>query len=433
MKKRKHHEELTTEVRPAMKILFLSNVFPNPLQPGKGTFNKSMIESLSQIHRVHVITPVSWIDEISHRLKNKSRMDRNWMPVEYSSQLSVEYPRFYYPPKILHQHYGQFLSWSLYQCLQRTISRFQPDIILSYWLHPDGEVAVKAAQEHGIPVVVMTGGSDVLLLTQNRNRKRAIQNVLQQADGVITVSNDIQNAVKNLNVHPEKIHTVYRGVNRDLFSPGDQRAARERLGLPLERKIIVSVGRLEPVKGHSVLLQACEKISKVGTRFTCYVLGDGSLESALLQKTEQTGLGEFFQLKGSQQQHRLVDWYRAADVIALPSLSEGIPNVLLEAISCGKPFVASRVGGIPEIADPTCDRLVTADNSSELAVALAEMLESTTPSDRRSFEPMSWQESSLQISQILSDCSTRYTAGLTGQQKTRSSYRRKDKKTKQQT
>jgi len=192
------------------------------------------------------------------------------------------------------------------------------------------------------------------------------------------------------------------------------------------------VGRLEPVKGHSVLLQACEKISKVDTHFTCYVLGNGSLESSLLQMIEQKGLGEFFQLKGSQQQHRLVDWYRAADVIALPSLSEGIPNVLLEAISCGKPFVASRVGGIPEIADLNCDRLVTADNSNELAVALSEILEATTLCEQRRFEPMSWNESSLQISQILSDCSTNYTSGLSGQQKTRSSYLSKDNKTKQQ-
>ena len=415
-----------------MKILFLSNVFPNPLQHGKGTFNRSMIESLSQVHRVHVITPVPWIEEFSHLLKHRAAINRAWTSVENREQLTVEYPRFYYPPKILHQHYGQFLSWSLRRSLQRTISRFQPDIILSYWLHPDGEVAVKAAREHGIPVVVMTGGSDVLLLTQNRSRKRAIQNVLQQADGVITVSNDIRNAVKQLQVHPEKIHTVYRGVDRELFSPGDQRAARERLGLPVDRKIIVSVGRLEPVKGHTVLLQACEKISKVGTHFTCYVLGNGSLESSLLQMIEQKGLGEFFQLKGSQQQHRLVDWYRAADVIAVPSLSEGIPNVLLEAISCGKPFVASHVGGIPEIADLNCDRLVTADNSNELAVALTEILEANTPCEQRSFEPMSWNESSLQISQILSDCSTHYTAGLTGQQKTRSSYQSKDNKTKQQ-
>lgn len=416
-----------------MKILFLSNVFPNSLHPAKGTFNCSMIQALSELHPTHVVSPVSWLDELSHRIKQKTRLNREWLPVESTNRLSVEYPRFYYSPKILHPHYGQFLYWSIRKSLNRAITRFQPDIILSYWLHPDGEVAVRAAQQHGLPVVVMTGGSDILLLTRNRHRRRAIKTVLQQADGIITVSNDIMSAVKNMKIHPDKIHTVYRGVNRSLFTPGNQQAARQRLGLPLDRKIIVSVGRLEPVKGHTVLLDACLKISKQGIPFTCYVLGNGSLETTLLQKAKDYGLEGLFQLSGSQQQSRLADWYRAADVIALPSLSEGIPNVLLEAISCGKQFVASRVGGIPEIADPIRDQLVAPNDPDELAEAICSMFGAPVQNEIRSFEPISWQESAVQISQILSDCSTRFSSGLTKKQKTRSSYQRQKRKTRQQT
>ncbi|WP_339728402.1 glycosyltransferase [uncultured Gimesia sp.] len=387
-----------------------------------------MIQALSELHPIHVVSPVSWLDEFSHYIKHKAPLNREWLPVESSGRLSAEYPRFYYLPKILHQHYGQFLYWSIKKSLHQAITAFQPDIILSYWLHPDGAVAVRVAQEHGLPVVTMTGGSDILLLTKNRQRKRAIKTVLQQADGVITVSDDIMSAVKQLKIHPDKIHTIYRGVNRSLFTPGDQQAARQRLGLPLDRKIIVSVGRLEPVKGHTVLLDACLKISKQGIPFTCYVLGEGSLEATLLQKIKEYGLEGLFQLNGSQQQSRLADWYRAADVIALPSLSEGIPNVLLEAISCGKQFVASRVGGIPEIADPVCDQLVPPNDPEELAEAICSMFSNPIQSETRSFEPISWQESAVQISQILSDCSTRFSSGLTNKQKSRSSYRRKKRR-----
>ncbi len=415
-----------------MKILFLSNEFPNSIKPGKGTFNCSMIQSLSELHQTHVVSPVSWMDELSHYIKHKTRLSRTWTPIENSDSLSVDYPRFYYLPKVVHHHYGRFLHWSIRQAIHKAITKFQPDIILSYWLHPDGEVAVNTAREHGLPVVVMTGGSDLLLLTQNRNRKRAIKSVLQQADGIITVSNDLQDAVKKMGIRAEKINTVYRGVNRSLFTPGNQQEARRRLGLPQDGKIIVSVGRLEPVKGHSVLLDACQKISKQGTLFTCYVLGNGSLETALLQKTKEYGLEGIFQLAGSQQQSRLVDWYRAADVVALPSLSEGIPNVLLEAISCGRQFVASCVGGIPEIADLCCDRLVTPNKPDELAEAICEMFDTPVQLKQRIFEPNSWKESAVQISQILSDCSTRFTAGLTSKQKTRSSYQSKKNKTKQQ-
>tara|TARA_R110002111_G_C6008015_1_gene374395 strand:+ start:47273 stop:48523 length:1251 start_codon:yes stop_codon:yes gene_type:complete len=415
-----------------MKILFLSNEFPNSIKPGKGTFNCSMIRSLSELHQTHVVSPVSWMDELSHYIKHKTRLNRTWTPIENSDSLTVDYPRFYYLPKFVHQHHGRFLNWSIKHAIDKAISKFQPDIILSYWLHPDGEVAVNAAREHGIPVVVMTGGSDVLVLTQNRQRKRVIKNVLQQADGVITVSNDLQESVKKMKISTAKINTVYRGVDRNLFTPGNQQEARRRLGLPLDGKIIVSVGRLEPVKGHSVLLDACQKISNQGTPFTCYVLGNGSLETALLQKTKEYGLEGIFQLNGSQQQSRLVDWYRAADVVALPSLSEGIPNVLLEAISCGRQFVASCVGGIPEIADLCCDRLVAPNRPDELAEAICEMIDSPVQLKQRIFEPNSWKESAVQISQILSDCSTRYTAGLTEKQKTRSSYQSKSSKMKQQ-
>lgn len=399
-----------------MKILFLSNEFPNSLQTGKGTFNCAMIQALAELHQTHVISPVAWIDELSNLVKNKTLLNRKWTPIDQSESLSIEYPRFYYPPKIYRQHYDRFLNYSISKVLNKAISQFQPDIIFSYWLHPDGQVAVKTAREHGIPAVVMSGGSDVLMLTRNKNRKRAIKKVLQQADGIITVSKDIMQAVKELGIQPDKINTVYRGVNRCLFSPGNQQEARQRLGIPQDRKIIVSVGRLEPVKGHTVLLDACQKISKQKTPFTCYVLGNGSLKTKLTNKTKEYGLEEYFQLKGPQQQLRLVDWYRAADIIALPSQSEGIPNVLLEAISCGKSFIASRVGGIPEIADPNCDQLVTPDNPDALAKGIIKMFAEPVQIKKRIFEPKSWEESAVELSQILSDCSTQFTSGLTANQ-----------------
>ncbi len=399
-----------------MKILFLSNEFPNSLQPEKSTFNCSMIQSLAELHQTHVISPVSWIDELSNLVKNKTRLNRKWTPIDQSDSLRIEYPRFYYPPKIYRQHYDRFLNYSISKVLNKAITQFQPDIIFSYWLHPDGQVAVKTAREHGIPAVVMSGGSDVLMLTRNHNRKRAIKKVLNQADGIITVSNDIMQTVKDLGIPPEKIKTVYRGVDRCLFSPGNQQEARQRLGIPQDRKIIVSIGRLEPVKGHPVLLDACQKISKQNTPFTCYVLGNGSLKTKLMNKTKEYGLEEFFQLKGPQQQSRLVDWYRAADVIALPSHSEGIPNVLLEAISCGRNFIASHVGGIQEIADPNCDQLVAPDNPDALAKGLVKMFEEPLQIEKRMFEPKSWKESAVQLSQILSDCSTQFTSRLTASQ-----------------
>lgn len=416
-----------------MKILFISSIFPNSIQPGKGTFNGAMIKSLAELHQIHVISPVSWTNELAYYVKHKTPVNRKWLPFEDTESLTTDYPRFYYSPKLAHQYYGQFLQWSIKASIKKAISEFQPDIIMSYWLHPDGEVAVKTAKDYGIPVVVMTGGSDVLVLTKNPKREQVIKNVLQQADGVITVSNDIQAAVKKMIIRSDKVRTVYRGVDRNLFTPGNQQDARRRLGLPENRKIIVSIGRLEPVKGHTVLLDACLKISKQSTPFTCYVLGNGSLESLLKQKVTEYGLQDSFQLCGSQQQSRLADWYRAADVIALPSLSEGIPNVLLEAISCGKDFVASRVGGIPEIADPDRDRLVTPEKPDELAESISNMFANPAQNTERIFQPISWKASAVQISQFLADCSSRHATRLTVTQKTQTSGQPDKRNSKQHT
>ena len=95
---------------------------------------------------------------------------------------------------------------------------------------------------------------------------------------------------------------------------------------------------------------------------------------------------------GSQPQDRLPDWYRAADLMVLPSLSEGLPNVLREAGACGTPFVASNVGGIPELADSQCDRLVPVGDVAALAEAMATGLSRERPVVRAA-KSKSWAES----------------------------------------
>src|SRR5262249_25688751 len=86
------------------------------------------------------------------------------------------------------------------------------------------------------------------------------------------------------------------------------------------------------------------------------------------------GLSDFVHFAGAVGQEQLPDWYRAADVTVLPSRSEGIPNVLRESLACGTPFVASQVGGIPEIADEATCRLVPPEDANALANAVVEVL-----------------------------------------------------------
>ena len=385
-----------------MRILFLSNVFPNALAGGKGTFNLSLMQALAERHDVHVVSPVSWLDELAARLQGRRLLRR--ASETPAGRLTVEYPRYYYPPKLFRERSGDFLWWSLHPTLSERLQHFRPDAVVSYWAHPDGEVAVRAARQAGVPAIVMVGGSDVLLLARRGRRRRAILNVLHAADAVVAVSHHLARQLHADGIPPEKVHVVHRGVNRQVFSPGDRRAARERLGLPLDRPVFVAVGRLVPVKGFDLLLDSCRRLAASGRNFECHILGGGPLEPALRSGIARVGLANHVCLHGAQSQTRLADWYRAADLTLLTSHSEGIPNVLLESLCCGTPFVATRVGGVPEIVDEVCDRLVAPGDAAAFAAAISERLAAVAVPAQRRFSPPSWEESAGRLADIIEAC-----------------------------
>jgi glycosyltransferase involved in cell wall biosynthesis len=351
-----------------MHLLFITNVFPNRYQPTKGVFNLDMARALARDHEVCVVSPVSWVDEW--------RAWRTGGPAPGRDRcadlngIEVHYPRYYYPPKVLREHYGRFLWSSTRGTIQRLARSHSPDAVLSYWVHPDGEAAIRAARSAGVPAVVMVGGSDVLVLTSDRSRRRSIQNVLRAANAVVTVDRDLEGKVRELGVPSEKIHVVHRGVDPARFNPGDRAEARRRLGVPVEDRALVWVGRMVEVKGLDVMLEACALLRARGIGFRLYLVGDGPLRSSLEARSRAQGLSKAISFVGCRPHDQLADWYRAADLTVLPSRSEGIPNVLRESLACGTPFVASRVGGIPEIADDPANRLVPPGNPTALAEAI---------------------------------------------------------------
>lgn len=381
-----------------MRILFFSYAYPNPWQPELATFNKTMIAGLAQQHEVCVVSPVSFVSQWRHGARFQKYQEK-YVAVP---DVQAVYLTYYYTPKIGREYYHHFLQWSVGRSLRRTICDFQPDVILSYWAHPDGAVALRIAQEFHLPLVQIVGGSDVLLLGRNTSRRRLILDVLLHADALIAVSRHIAETLRQDGVEPRKIHVVHRGIDRNVFCPGDRASSRKRLGLPEQRPVLLGVGRLVSVKDWPTWLLACRVLVDRGMQPACYVLGEGPLRRQLEQLIQQYGLQRFVDLRGSQPQTELVHWYRAADLTVLASLSEGVPNVLLETIACGGSFVATNVGGIPEIADPTFDRLVSPQQPAALAFEIANRLSNPPPcSSIRRWHPSSNMEATNQLVQIM--------------------------------
>lgn len=401
-----------------MRILFCSYAYPNPWQPGLGTFNRTMLAGLAKQHLVRVIAPVAFTE----RWRKPGLTG-----FQAAANISAEYPTYFYPPKIGRSHYDKFLWWSIRRTVRKQIRDFQPDVVLSYWAHPDGAVAVRAAHEAGLPAVVMVGGSDVLLLARSGSRRRAILNALSAADAVVAVSGDLADTLIRDGIPSEKISVIGRGIDPTVFHPGDQSAARQEWGLPQNRPVIVGVGRLVEVKDWTTWVHACGQLVTRGLNPACYVCGAGPLEAELRRLIARNGWNDFIELRGSQSPQELARWYRAADVTLLTSVSEGIPNVLLESMACGGSFVATAVGGIPEIADPVFDRLAPARNATRIADALLDRLRLNPPAGyQRRFEPNSQTTTMHRLTELFSSVVQRHNSTSRSALATGSSAKRPD-------
>jgi glycosyltransferase involved in cell wall biosynthesis len=260
------------------------------------------------------------------------------------------------------------------------------------------------ARQHNVPAVTIVGGSDVLLLARSGSRRRVILNALNDADAVVTVSDHIADTLVSDGIGRDKLRVVRRGVDRTVFSTGERVISRRGLGLPEDRTLLVAVGRLVPVKGFQHLIEACSVLKTRGRSFNCCILGDGPLKGEMQAQIDRLGLRGTVELKGSQSQAELAEWYRAADMTVLSSLSEGVPNVLLESVACGTPFVATYVGGVPEIADLQHDRLVPPAKPVALADAIDSQLQTKHEQlSPRCFEPLALRAAARRLGQVLEE------------------------------
>jgi teichuronic acid biosynthesis glycosyltransferase TuaC len=389
-----------------MRILAITNCFPSPSSPLRAMFHLHKMRAMARENQVRVIVPVPWPEQLRHRLRGgASSLDLG------EPNLQVYYPTYWFTPRILQHRYGGFYLASIRGELASALRDFQPEIVFGIWSHPDGWAAVKIARELNLPVVIKVIGSDVLVLGEKPLRRKMVAEALCSADRVIAVSQHLANATAELGVDPKKLHIIPEGIDKQIFQPGDQAMARASLNLPKDVRMILFVGNLLFSKGAGVLIEACSIMAGKGIPFSCYLVGRGKDEANLRQMVKSGNLSKYVVFPGPCKQEALVNWYRACDIVALPSFSEGIPNVLREAMQCHRPFVATRVGGIPEISDPATTRLVAPGNPRELADALEQMLKAPPTVDETvpARYNITWVQSFQKIKELFDIALTQHT------------------------
>src|SRR5260370_1177496 len=211
-----------------MRILMLTNLYPNALQPIRANHQRQQIRLVARKNEVSIIAPVAWTDELAARAKGR-RLPSGRRTV--LDGMAVEHPRYWFTPKVGRGFYGRFLYWSVRKAFQRSLREFRPELVYAPWAYPDGWAAVRLGKEAGLPVVLKVVGSDFLLLSKHPEKRRGTLQALRQADAVIAVSRDLADRMSRNGVDPHKINVVYDGIDPSLFRPVPKAAARTPLEL----------------------------------------------------------------------------------------------------------------------------------------------------------------------------------------------------------
>jgi len=241
----------------------------------------------------------------------------------------------------------------------------------------NGFIGARLKNLYEKPLVVTAHGGDVYDLPFRDHWYNSLARfVLTEADQVITVCKFNAEKLLSLGVSSNKLHVIPNGYDERLFKPIPAAKAREKLGLPQNKKILLSVGNLVDVKGHAYLIGTISLVLRKRKDVLLIIVGSGPLKELLQSMVKKYRLEDHVMLAGGRRHEEIPIWMNASDIFILPSLQEGFPTVIPEAMACGKPVVATKVGGVPEaIYSDELGILVPPKDSESLSWAILEVLD----------------------------------------------------------
>lgn len=390
-----------------MRVLAITKIFPNAAEPLSAPFNRQQFAELAKLCELEVWGTIPWFPGASLLARWSSAGKIAAVPRSESIEgIAVRHPRTLFVPRMAHVTWGPLYAASLAPLLLRARGKF--DVVLGSWAYPDGFAAIAFAQALGVPAVVKLHGSDINVNAKLPGPRKLLGWALPRAQAVVAVSRELARLVAELGVPQERIAVVGNGIDTEIFAPRSRQRARQRTGLP-EAPTIVYVGNLKEEKGVLDLAEAFSRLAEREPSARLVIVGQGPARAALEQRLAP--LGARVTLAGARPLEEVPHWMAAADVVTLASWNEGTPNVLLEALACGRRVVATRVGGVPDVVtSPMQGELVPARDPGALAEALARAL--ATPYDPErvaaSRTGATWATSAAALHRVLAEaCAAR--------------------------
>lgn len=361
-----------------MKLLTISDMYPKNEGSTSGTFVRAQIKALAkQGVESFVLCPVPRLSNSKNLTDILTTLNRN---VNHRTMDSIPICDAQYwniPLKLSVDFVVQSMYKTLYARTMEIYKDFKFDLIHAHRMFPIGYVSMLIANKMSIPFAVTAHGSDIHTNPHNNpGIKKYTIKTIQESDTIIAVSENLKNQIEELAQPKNNIYTVYNGVNPDEFTKTIHKLElRIQLDLPQDGVGICTVSRLVKEKGLIELILAFKSISKNHPNCWLTIIGEGPLNEEIQQLIQTENLGDQIFLAGPKPHSEVNQWLSAADIFTLPSYNEGFPVVILEAMSCGLPVVATNVGGIAElITSHQNGILIEPRNIDTLQTALTQLI-----------------------------------------------------------
>lgn len=356
----------------ASKVLFLSTSYPTVERPWSAVFHRTACEALVRSGvDVRVVAPIPWVPG------PLSTATSRWTTYHQTSRaytmngVRVERPRYLAPPG------GNNWFWNhlaFRRAARSSLRREKVDFIHAQFGYPPGLAAAQIARNGGPPCVVVLHGSDVNVYPGlNRLNLTRFRTAIAGANEVLAVSGALAARAQELTGRLPLVRPIGLDL-RNYDALPTREAARRQLGLRSDARYVLFVGYLCREKGVGLLLEALA--AGVGKNVMGLFIGEGPM-------SEDVRRGHNAVSVGAKPNSEIPLWMRAANLFVLPSDSEGMPTVLVEAGAAGTPVIATRVGGIPELLSDGRGVMIPAGDLAALSIAIqAALVEEEATSDR---------------------------------------------------
>ena len=333
-------------------LLIITDRYPHNKDLVSSSFVYSQIDALKKyFDTIYVISLNPFIPKLFSRFSfMHPRWRKDAFATDYSyDNVEVRFARYFMLPfDFVKERKGKFA----YKVAKRIIEREKMDfdLIHAHFTWPSGYVGAKLKAIYKKPVVLTVHEEREGFLNEISSRDKKYSYSWRNADKIIRVNKRDLNEFEKIGIDKSKLLSIPNGFCSDFFKPMNINIARKELGLSVDKKILVNIANLEEYKGQKYLLEAIKKVLTKRNDVMLYIVGQGSLKNQLQSLINKYRLEDNIVLAGGNKPSKEIPlWMNAGDVFVLPSLSEGNPTVMFECLGCGKPFVGTRVGGIPEI------------------------------------------------------------------------------------